>query len=400
MIRRKKIRMTAAVLAVTGLVLSANTGCSQNEELSETVQDSGNPDTGDRAADEMVKIAENYQDVYEQAVKEGEESSSQTEEKTLECIGKLGYTAAATDHLANMVNYEAAEKFCLQAQAGKTAETTIFLLHESGGLTRYDLHSHDGKLSVREQSLFWEDGEPEVTEAEEYEAVRWNYSNEEYLFFEKYYPDGYDGPSGNTALRIKPLDKKCRELNKAYIEPIGYEKNNMFITEWNESNFGTLDFYDLYDIMYFMKYGEYHPYVWTADGAVYEIPAAEFEEVILSYIDITREKLRERLDYSSDADAYVYRPRGTADMRTVCDIPWPEVTDYKENRDGTVTMCVQAVYMETEDACAIKSEVTVEPRADGTCRYVSCHVISGDSKDNTDWYPERLAEEEWNEYYN
>lgn len=400
MIWKRSIRMAAAVLAAAGLVLSGNTGCSKSEDLSETVQDSGDPGTGDQSADEMVRIAESYQDVYEQAVKEGEESSSQTAEKILECIGKLGYTAVDTDQSADMVNHEAAEEFCLKAQTGEAAETTIFLLHDSGGLTRYDLHSHNGKLDVREQSLSWVDGEPELTDAEEYEAVRWTYSNEEYLFFEKYYPDGYDGPSGNTALRIKPLEKKCREMNQKYIEPIGFEKNNMFITEWDGSDFGALDFYDLYDIMYFMKYGEYHPYVWTAEGTVYEIPAAEFEEVILSYIDITREKLRERLDYNSGADTYVYRPRGTADMRTVCDIPWPEVTGYEENTDGTVTLRVKAVYMETEDACAIESEVTVEPRADGTCRYVSCHVLSGKNKNNTDWYPERLTEEEWNEHYN
>ncbi len=102
MIWKRSIRMAAAVLAVTGLILSGNTGCSKNEDPSETVQDSGDPDIGDQSADEMVKIAESYQDVYEQALKEGTESSSETAEKILECIGKLGYTAVDTDQSADM----------------------------------------------------------------------------------------------------------------------------------------------------------------------------------------------------------------------------------------------------------------------------------------------------------
>ena len=53
-----------------------------------------------------------------------------------------------------------------------------------------------------------------------------------------------------TALRVEPLDEKCRELNRCYILPVSYGKNNMFLINWNENDFGELNFYDLYDIFY------------------------------------------------------------------------------------------------------------------------------------------------------
>lgn len=54
----------------------------------------------------------------------------------------------------------------------------------------------------------------------------------------------------HTALRILPLDETCRELNRKYILPVGYEQNNIFLTDWSEEDFGDLDFYDVFDIFY------------------------------------------------------------------------------------------------------------------------------------------------------
>lgn len=47
------------------------------------------------------------------------------------------------------------------------------------------------------------------------------------------------------AYRVLSLDETCRELNRKYILPIGYERNNMFLTDWSEEEFAELDFYDI-----------------------------------------------------------------------------------------------------------------------------------------------------------
>lgn len=77
---------------------------------------------------------------------------------------------------------------------------------------------------------------------------------------EEYHPPGYDGATGDIGFRVKPLDPKCRELNRHCVLPIGYELNNMLITNWDPADYTNLELYDLYEQMYSMKYGEIFPY--------------------------------------------------------------------------------------------------------------------------------------------
>ena len=89
-----------------------------------------------------------------------------------------------------------------------------------------------------------------------------------------------------AAFRVLPLDETCRELNRKYILPVGYKRNNLFLVDWNENDFGALDFYDLYDLFYPRVNGRRVPYVMDDNlgvGAVYRIPKDEFENVIQSY---------------------------------------------------------------------------------------------------------------------
>ena len=58
---------------------------------------------------------------------------------------------------------------------------------------------------------------------------------------------GYDGPSGQTAVRVEPLGEEYRQLNRNYVRRIGYELNNLFTADWSESDYRYLNFYDLYE---------------------------------------------------------------------------------------------------------------------------------------------------------
>ena len=54
----------------------------------------------------------------------------------------------------------------------------------------------------------------------------------------------------------------------------------MFIVDWSEEDFGDLNFYDMYDILYPKVNGQYAPYVADDNlsvSAVYQIPKEEFE---------------------------------------------------------------------------------------------------------------------------
>ena len=82
------------------------------------------------------------------------------------------------------------------------------------------------------------------------------------------------------AYRVLSLDETCRELNRKYILPIGYERNNMFLTDWSEEEFAELDFYDMFDLFYQENHtanGEFTFGNAMGTSAVYLISKEKFE---------------------------------------------------------------------------------------------------------------------------
>lgn len=94
-----------------------------------------------------------------------------------------------------------------------------------------------------------------------YPVDSWEYTKEGYLLFEGshyseiYYALSLSDEPEHTALRVLPLDETCRKLNRAYLLPVGYGGNNLFLVDWSEQNFENLNFYDLFtgSILIFMN---------------------------------------------------------------------------------------------------------------------------------------------------
>lgn len=173
----------------------------------------------------------------------------------------------------------------------------------------------------------------------------------------------------------------------------------MFLCDWNEEDYGELDFYDLFDIFYPTIYGQPVPYIAEQDvrvRAVYSIPEEEFETVIMEYLPVKPEMLRSKTVYCAKDRAYEYSPRGFYETEYP-NIPYPEVTDYTENNDGTVTLTVNGVYPEEGTSRAFTHEVTVRRLEDGKFQYVSNKKIPSMDDYGTGWHTERLTAEEWEE---
>ena len=79
--------------------------------------------------------------------------------------------------------------------------------------------------------------------------------------------------------------------------PLGYALNNLLITNWDNQNYTELDFYDLYEKMYYMKYGKQVPYEANYGGAEYEVPEDEFEEVIKTYLPFSNSEIEKGTFY-------------------------------------------------------------------------------------------------------
>ena len=164
------------------------------------------------------------------------------------------------------------------------------------------------------------------------------------MFFRESVPEGYDGAQGYTAVRVKPLDGKCRELNRKYILPIGYGGNNMFLLDWSQENLELLDFDDLFPKLYSYVFRARMPYEPTVDGKLYWIPEEEYEKVITSYFRVEKEMLRAGKNYLKEEQAYAYRTRGFYDCACSPNNPYPEVVSYEEREDGTILLTVDAIW--------------------------------------------------------
>lgn len=175
----------------------------------------------------------------------------------------------------------------------------------------------------------------------------------------------------------------------------------MFLVDWNEDDFGELNFYDMFDLLYPKLHNEKFPYVADDNlgiGAVYHIPKTEFENVIMEYFNIDSDKLQKKTIYDYQTQTYEYKPRGFYEIEYP-EYPYSEVVGYKEHSDGTITLNVHVIYPYAGDSNVYMHDVTVRPLSDGRVQYVSNYIVSEEENNNITWHTPRLTEDEWNDIY-
>ena len=240
-----------------------------------------------------------------------------------------------------------------------------------------------------------------------YQAEYWNYTEDGYLMFsgvwfsEELYVLTLSGAEEHTALRVQPLDETYRELSRKYLLPIGFEQNNMFIVDWSEDDFGDLNFYDMYDLLYPKVNGTYTPYVADDNlgvGAVYRIPKDDFESVIMAYFNIDSETLQSKTIYYAEDETYEYKPRGFEEVEYP-EYPYSEVVGFTKNSDGTLTLTANVVFPYAGDSKVFAHEVVVRPLENGGVQYVSNRIIPSEDNYRETWHTTRLTAEEWEEIY-
>ena len=363
--------------------------------------------SNDEDLDDAERIAAVYRDIYEEAAKSDRLSSLETLRRIVARLGVNGYAAVDSENQVDMTGADQAMEFCKAVEQKKKGNLSIVVIHDSG-FQKLDLTAENGNVNVsKEYYQYDEEGCPQNINTVSYTADDWQYTEDGYLFFsgscfsaENYVLTLSDLREYN-ALRILPLDEKCRELNRKYILPVGYGCNNMFLTDWKEEDYADLDFYDIFDKFYPALYEQPLPYITdgdSGDGKISQIPESIFENVVMTFIPIDREILRSKTTYIPEESAYEYRPRGFYEAEYP-DIPYPEVVDYTENQDGTITLIIHAVYPNSNTSMAYSHRTVIRPLSEDCFQYVSNQMISLDKNRDIWWHSDRLTEEEWNEIY-
>ena len=399
----------SGLAAISFVLILSISGCSdappEENTVSETVIDvQAIQEESEEDADEIISVCI---DLYEKAEEENKLAELETIRSIVNRLGENGYSAVDSRNQINMTEPEKVVEFCEKVDAQEEAEITILEVSYLGGFVKYDLHTKDGNVDVVRSYYKYENGDIQREVTGSYQAEYWNYTEEGYLMFsgvwfsEELYVLTLSGAEEHTALRVQPLDETYRELSRKYLNPISFERNNMFIVDWSEEDFGDLNFYDMYDILYPKVNGQYAPYVADDNlsvSAVYQIPKEEFESVIMKYFNIDSETLQSKTIYDSENLTYEYKPRGFEEVEYP-EYPYSEVVGFTENNDGTITLTANVVFPYAGDSKVYAHEVVVRPLENGRVQYVSNRIIPSEDNYRETWHTPRLTLEEWEELY-
>ena len=342
----------------------------------------------------IVDLDDIYSSCQDMKCKTEEEKLNQTR-TIIESMGSKGYIAVDVENQINMANAKNAEMFLSEVAEDRDAGCTILQVMYDKSFVRFDFKSGGNNVMitrrfyVRENNCFVEKNE------ENYKAYTWKYTDG-YLFFERYRMGGYDGDSAYTALRVEPLDEKLRVLNRKYIKTIGYDSNNLFTTNWDESDMNKINYYDIYEALYKMKYGMSSPY--SDEGVTYMIEGKLYEKVFQEYLPVSTDVLQHVNVYDVSRQMYQYRTRGMFDHSVTPLVPFPEVVDAEYNADGTITLIVNAVSEKDESGRLFTHKVAIKEKENDGFEYVSNDVLTM-NKEGIYWYRDRLSDKEWQEYY-
>lgn len=197
-------------------------------------------------------------------------------------------------------------------------------------------------------------------------------------FYYRCYPANDPHYIDYSYFRLTPVDRELYDLTRKYVLPVGYRMVNLFLCDWQENDFTDLNINDVFEYLYEIRTGT--PFPWQEYSSQKQngtllIPSGMFEETVLAFFDLSREALRSAAHYDGQMDAYPWRPMHGDDL-TAWELPVcePEVTECKENSDGTLLLTVQVASPEQKTNALFTHEVTVRPLQNGSFQYVGNQV--------------------------
>ena len=110
------------------------------------------------------------------------------------------------------------------------------------------------------------------------------------------------------------------------------------------------------------------------------IPAQTFEDTVFPYFDISLTDFRKRASYNEAEDIYPWQDVNGSNIYYFPSLI-PEVTEMRENGDGSLTLCVSVMCLDMRTDCLFKHEVTVIPQDNGKFKYLSNQVTYRSGKE-------------------
>ncbi len=293
-----------------------------------------------------------------------------------------------------MDNFESVDRFLKECVRGVSGSIVIYEIHSEGGIGRMMFIFDGTDMYVLSASAVWNDeNEPEISYVSYTRIKEWKYTDKGWFCYElcvPEYPEVSEMVDGSCMIRVNPMTDENREISEKCVLGLAYQGNNILCSNWDTENMEDLDYNGLYEYLYAMKYQE----KFEPENYPNGIPKEEFESLIMEYLPITGEKIQKYAVFDKKNQTYVWERLGCFNYApTYFGTSVPEVTDVTENRDGTVTLTVDAVCnMILCDDAVITHELTVHFAEDGSFQYLGNKILD-DGISNIPEYQYRIIRE-------
>ena len=333
------------------------------------------------AEDECKKVLVLISDIYILADK-GDAVNPVLDDKTIykmqDRIKEKGYTVTTMKAYAAMENYKRVEAFLKNCQDEKAGSVVLYELHSDGGIGR-DKFIFDGKdMYLISACATWNSNDTYGMSYISYARIKeWKYTEKGWFGYELCVPEPPEVTEivdGSCLVRIKPMTKEQREMSEKCVQGLGYQGNNLLCSNWDADHMEKLDYNGMYEYLFAMKYHK----AFDAEDYPNGIPKEEFENLIMEYLPVTAEQIREYAVFDEKNQTYYWARLGCFNYApTFFGTSLPEVIDIKENEDGTITLTVEAVCdMVICDDAVITHELTVRFAEDGSFQYLGNEILN------------------------
>ena len=333
------------------------------------------------AANDCKKMMELIFDIYKDADKGTASNVVLNDETVLEMQKRLMETGCPVSTLvtySNMENYESVDRFLEECTDGKSGSVVIYEIHDDGGIGRMKFIFDGTEMYVVSARGIWNDNNKPGMSYISYTRIKeWKYTEKGWFGYELCVPEPPEVSEimdGSCLIRIKPMTEEQREMSERCVRGLGYQGQNLLCSNWNVENMSELDYNGMFEYLYGMKYGE----KFNSEDYPNGIPKEEFESLIMEYLPITAEQIRQYAVFDEENHTYDWARLGCGNYApTFFGTSLPEVTDIKENDDGTVTLTVEAVCDTVIcDDAVITHELTVRFAEDGSFQYLGNEILN------------------------
>ena len=329
------------------------------------------------AENDCRAMMERIYEIYKEADKGTASNVVLTDETILELQKKLmetGYPVATLVTYSNMGNYESVDSFLEDCTAGESGSVVIYEIHDDGGIGRMKfIFDGTDMYVVSARSVWNKNGKSGMSYISYTRIKEWKYTDKGWFCYELCVPEPPEVSEivdGSCLIRVKPMTEEQREMSERCVRGLGYQGQNLLCSNWNAENMSELDYNGMFEYLYGMKYGE----KFNSEDYPNGIPKEEFESLIMEYLPVTKEQIREYAVFDEENQTY-YWARLYAS--TFFGTSLPEVVNIKENEDGTITLTVEAVCdMVICDDAVITHELTVRFAEDGSFQYLGNEILN------------------------